>query len=108
MPLWTEAAILSASTCDDWKRWVGGSLAAAGAALIAMAALLPDWVQVVRSFDRPLNVAPATATIVFALRTYLDVSLRVGTLPWLVGSCLIAVGYAVARHQPRTTARCSV
>jgi Glycosyl hydrolase family 67 C-terminus len=104
LPLWTEAAMLMASTSGDWHLRVGPSVAAIGAGLLTMAVLLPDWVHVLRYLDRPLNVAPATETMLFALRTYLGVSLSVGLLPWLVGLCLLAGGYAITRRRPRPAA----
>ena len=73
--LWTMCLMLAAHTLHGWRGRLGGIIAVAGACLVALAALLPDWVDVLRSLDRPLNVAPATETMLFALRTYAGVSL---------------------------------
>jgi hypothetical protein len=66
--------------------------------------MLPDWVAVLRFLDRPLNFAPATDTMVFALRTYAGVSLDVAPISWIVGTLLLTVGYIVSvRALVRTT-----
>ncbi|MPY90394.1 MAG: hypothetical protein GEU99_21040 [Luteitalea sp.] len=96
MLLWTAYAMLTARTSDAWRGRVGASLAAAGAGLLALTALLPNWVDVLRFLDRPLNLAPATETMLFALRTYAAVSLDAGRLPWMLGTLLLAAGYALS------------
>jgi hypothetical protein len=95
MPLWTAYAMLAAHTLGGWRGRVGGSLAAAGAGLVALAALLPGWVEVLRFLDRPLNLAPATETMLFALRTYAGVSLAVGAWSWVLGTLMLAAGYVM-------------
>ena len=37
---------------------------------MALTFLFPDWIDLLRFLDRPLNFAPATETMRFALRTY--------------------------------------
>ena len=54
---------------SPWRTHAGALLAATGAGLLGLTILLPDWVDVLRSLDRPLNFAPATETMLFALRT---------------------------------------
>ncbi len=93
--LWTTCLMLAAHTLNGWRGRLGASLAATGACVVALVVLLPDWVDVLRSLDRPLNVAPATDTMLFALRTYAGVSLDVGGTASLVGTLLIAGGYAM-------------
>ena len=95
MPAWTAYVMLAVRADEGWRGRIGGLLAAAGAALLALTALLPDWVHVLRFLDRPLNFAPATDTMVFALRTYVGVSLGIGRASWIVGSLLLAGGYAM-------------
>jgi hypothetical protein len=57
--------------------------------------VLPDWTVILRSLDRPLNVAPATDTMVFALRTYAGVSLDIGKKSFAAGAMLLATGYGI-------------
>ena len=57
--------------------------------------LSPDWVNMLRSLDRPLNFAPATETMLFALRTYAGVSLDIGRASYLMGALLLASGFAI-------------
>jgi hypothetical protein len=110
MALWTGYMMLASHAVDGWRGKVGGCLAAAGAGCLTLSALLPGWVDVLRSLDRPLNVAPATDTMLFALRTYAGVSLGVGKIPYVIGGLMLAAGYtlwlrsilATTRHQRRT------
>jgi hypothetical protein len=95
MPAWTAYAMLAVRADEGWRAGIGGLLAAAGAALLALTALLPDWVHVLRFLDRPLSFAPATDTMVFALRTYAGVSLGIGRVSWIVGALLLAGGYTM-------------
>jgi hypothetical protein len=68
-----------------------------GTCLVALTVLLPDWVHLLRSLDRPLNVAPATETMLFALRTYAGVSLDIGRTSFVLGGLLMAGGFAMCR-----------
>lgn len=77
-------------------------MAAAGAALLGLTAVLPDWTDILRFLDRPLNFAPATETMVIALRTYVGVSFEPGALPWVCGALLVTCGLALSRR-PRQT-----
>jgi hypothetical protein len=107
MGLWTAFAMISVRLIDGWRAAAGSAIAAVGAGLLALSALLPDWVRVLRALDRPLNVAPATDTMIFALRNYAGVNLDPGARMWLTGGCLLAVGYVIVaiaaahRSQPR-------
>jgi hypothetical protein len=97
MPLWTLAAVLAGPPRTGSRRVIGGLLAAAGAALLVLTIMLPPWVNSLRALDSPLNVAPATETMLFALRTYVGVSLDTGRAPWIAGGLLLAAGYAISR-----------
>ena len=96
MPLWTVYVLVAARSRDGWLAAIGGPLAAVGAGLLALQLLVPDWAGVLRFLDRPLNVAPATDTMVFALRNYAGVSLEPGGRLWMTGAVLLAVGYALS------------
>jgi hypothetical protein len=93
--LWTAYVMLAAHTLDGWPGRVGASLAAVGAGFIALTILMPGWVDALRSLDRPLNFAPATETMLFALRTYAGVSLDAGGRFWMLGTLLFATGHAL-------------
>jgi hypothetical protein len=93
--LWTAAVMLTARGDEEWHGRVGGWLAAAGAGLVTLTALLPDWVDVLRFLDSPLNFAPATDTMLFALRTYAGVSLSFGGPALLAGAVMLAGGYSL-------------
>jgi hypothetical protein len=95
MPLWTTSVMLTSRRAGDWRSSLGGWLAAAGAGLLVLVALLPDWVAVLRSLDRPLNLAPATDTMLFGLRTYAGVNLDAGYWPLAIGALMVAGGYAL-------------
>lgn len=99
--LWTAYVMLAAHTVDGWRGRIGGSLVAAGAGLVALTTLLPDWVGVLRFLDRPLNLAPATGTMLFALQTYAGVSLDLGGLSYVLGTLLLAGGYALRLRSVR-------
>jgi hypothetical protein len=101
MPLWTVLAVLAEPPRAGSRRVLGGLLAAAGAALLVVTMLLPPWVTTLRALDSPLNVAPATETMLFALRTYVGVSLDAGRAPWIGGGLLLAAGYAISRVSRR-------
>ena len=103
--LWMSSAMIAVRLIDGWRAAVGSAVAAAGAGLLALYLLLPDWVQILRALNRPLNVAPATDTMIFALRNYAGVNLDPGARLWLTGGCLLAAGYAMvalaaARRRP--------
>ncbi len=107
MLLWPTAVTLA--VCSDWRTAVPASLAAAGVGLLALTALLPDWMQVLKSLDRPLNIAPATDTMLFALRTYAGVTLDMAHRSRVLGTLLLALGILirvltmrVARSRERT------
>jgi hypothetical protein len=95
MPLWTAYVMLAAHTHAGWQGRIGGSLAAAGTGLVVLTALLPGWVDVLHFLDRPLNLAPATDTMLFALRAYAGVSLAFGPWSWVLGTLLLAAGYVM-------------
>jgi hypothetical protein len=61
--------------------------------------MLPDWVDVLRSLNRPLNFAPATETMLIALRSYVGVNLDTGRGPWVIGALLLFMGYALTRRR---------
>jgi hypothetical protein len=105
MMLWTAYGMVAARPGAGWHGRFGGSLVAAGAGLLAMTALLPDWLDVLRFLDRPLNFAPATDTMLIALGTYVGVNLDAGALPWILGTLLLAAGVALSRVAHGTLAR---
>ena len=100
--LWTICAIAAARPEGGWSVRVGGLLAAAGAAVLSMTALLPDWTNALRFLDRPLNFAPATETMVIALRTYVGVSFEPGAIPWVCGAVLVTGGLVLSRRTRQT------
>jgi hypothetical protein len=95
MLLWTACIMFAAHTLDGWRGKLGGLLAAAGAGVVVLTALLPEWGDAFRFLDRPLNLAPATDTMLFALRTYAAVSLDIGGWSRVLGTLLLAGGYAL-------------
>jgi Glycosyl hydrolase family 67 C-terminus len=99
-PLWTVAVILAVRARDGWRGPAAGWLMATGAVLLVLAALLPDWRVIFRSLDHPLNVAPATSTILFALQTYAGVRLQYSALPY-VGALLFVTGFMTWVRSPR-------
>lgn len=102
MAVWTGYMMLASHAVDGWRGRLGGCLAAAGAGCLTLSLLLPDWLDVLRSLDRPLNVAPATETMLFALRTYVGVSFGVGRTPYVIGGLMLATGYALWLHSVLT------
>ena len=64
--------------------------------------------MVLRALDRPLNFAPATDTMLFALRTYAGVSLEVGGWLLLPGAALLVAGIVLSLTQLPTAAHRSV
>ena len=101
-PLWTLYVMFAAQTIDSTLGRIGASLAAAGVALLTLTALLPDWMTALRSLDRPLNFAPATDTMLFALHTYVGVNLNIGVPALALGAALIVSGYGLRRLRDRT------
>lgn len=95
MPLWMAYVMFAAQSSDGWCGKVAGSFVAAGAGLLTLTVFLPGWVDVLRSLNRPLNFAPATDTMLFALRTYAGVNLDVAGPSRLVGVILLVIGYAM-------------
>jgi hypothetical protein len=106
--IWTAFVLLSVRAGEGWRGRMAGMLAAAGTASVALAILLPDGAVALRALDRTLNLAPATDTLVFALRTYVGVSLNVGLPLSVVGAALIAAGSFLSLSRPRSAARRSV
>jgi hypothetical protein len=100
--LWTAYATWAAQRTGSWLGRIGGSLMAAGVGLLAIAALLPPWLDLLRSLDRPLNVAPATETMLIALGTYVGVNLDTGMLPWAAGMALLGAGVILSRGALQT------
>jgi hypothetical protein len=100
-PLWTAYVMFAAHPLDNTLGRAGACLAAAGVGLVVLTALLPDWMTALRFLDRPLNFAPATDTMLFALRTYAGVRLNVGVPALALGAVLIAAGYGLRRSSNR-------
>jgi hypothetical protein len=93
--VWSAYLTLAACAVDGWYVSVGASLATAGIRLLALTILLPDWGEVLRSLDRPLNIAPTTDTMLFALRTYVGVRLDFARASWVLGTLLLLAGLSV-------------
>ena len=64
-------------------------------------ALLPDGIGVLRVLNRPLNAAPATDTMLFALRTYAGVDVHAGRLFGAFGLLLLVCGFVMCRRAGR-------
>jgi hypothetical protein len=106
VPLWTVYVVVEARREDGWHGHARGMLVASGAGLLGLTTLLPDWVDVLRSLDQPLNFAPATETMLFALRTYAGVSLDISRQSYVIGALLLASGYAIwLRSRLRTASK---
>jgi hypothetical protein len=103
MLLWTVFAMFAARRPEGWHTRVGGLLTAAGAGMLVLTALLPNWVDVLRFLDRPLNFAPATETMLIGLRTYAAVNLDAGLLPWVTGALLVVSGYLLSWKAHRSS-----
>jgi hypothetical protein len=95
MLLWTASIMVVTRPGDGWHGRIGSSLIAVGAGIAVVTALLPGWVQVLRLLDRPLNFAPATDTMLFALQAYAGVSLAIGPSSSAVAAVLLVSGFAV-------------
>jgi hypothetical protein len=103
--LWTAFVLLSVRAGDGWRGRIAGALTAAGVALVTVALLLPDGAVALRALDRPLNLAPATDTMLFALRTYAGVNLDVGGWLSFPGAALLAAGMVLSLMRLRPAAR---
>jgi hypothetical protein len=84
----------SHTAADRWTR-VPATITSIGAGAVALSVLLPDWAIALRYLDRPLNFAPATETMVFALRTYAGINLETGSKSLAAGAMLVATGLAL-------------
>jgi len=98
--VWAVAMLVTVRVLERWHGSVAGWLTAAGAGLLVLTALLPDWLVALRSLDRPLNVAPATETMLFALQTYAGAHVKLGGLLY-VAVLLLAAGYVTRRWSQR-------
>jgi hypothetical protein len=103
--LWTALVLFSVRAGDGWRGRIAGVLMAAGVALVTLALLLPDGAVLLRALDRPLNLAPATDTMLFALRTYAGVNLEVGGWLSLPGAALLVAGMVLSLTRLRPAAR---
>ena len=103
--MWTAFVLLSVRAGDGWHGRLAGTLSAAGAAVTVWAILLPDWAVVLRALDRPLNLAPATDTMVFALRAYAGVNLDSDGWISLAGATLLLAGAIISLTPRRSAAR---
>jgi hypothetical protein len=103
MALWTTS-VTFATHPGRWHRRLGGSFMAFGAGLLALTVWLPNWLDVLRFLDRPLNFAPATDTMLIALQVYVGVSLDTGMVPWLLGALLIAGGSVLSLRRSTASA----
>jgi hypothetical protein len=110
--VWAVTVIVAVRVLEGWHGSIAGWLTAVGAGLLVLTALLPEWPVALRSLDRPLNVAPATTTMLFALQTYAGAHIKLGGLFYLA-ALLLAAGYAARRLSQRrgrripTTPACS-
>ena len=91
MFLWTGYVLFAVRVLGNWHAEAAGCLTAAGAALLVIALMMPEWPAALRSLDRPLNLAPATETMLFALQTYVGLRLHFGGSAF-VGVLLLAGG----------------
>jgi hypothetical protein len=103
--LWTAFVLLSVRAGDGWRGRLAGALTAAGVTLVTVSLLLPDGAVVLRALDRPLNLAPATDTMLFALRTYAGVSLDVAGWLSRPGAALLVAGMVLSLTRPRPAPR---
>ena len=92
MALWAGAVILVVRLLEGWRAPMAGWLTAVGAGLLVLTTLLPAWPVALRSLDSPLNLAPATDTMLFALQTYAGVHLEPGGL-FYAAALLLAAGF---------------
>jgi hypothetical protein len=92
---WTVYVTAEVRGEDGWRGYAGGLLAASGVGVLSLTLLLPDSVTLFRSLDRPLNFAPATETMLFALQTYAGVRLDVSLESYAIGALLLTSACAV-------------
>jgi len=98
---WTTFLMVAARSHDRLAARLGRTMAAAGSGVVALVLILPDWISVLRFLNRPLNIAPTTETMLFALRTYAGVSLDLGRSTIVLGVALLAIGCTlVLRSRP--------
>jgi hypothetical protein len=102
MPLWAAGVILVVRLREGWRAPLAGWLMAVGAGLLVLAVLLPEWPIALRALDRPLNFAPATATMLFALQTYAGAHVELGGVAY-AAALLLGAGYIARRRTPRET-----
>lgn len=76
-------------------------LAAFGAGIMALCGFVPGWMDGLRLLNHPLNIAPATETMLFALRTYAGVNVQPRTQILIIGALLVLCGYALCRSPRR-------
>ena len=93
--VWTAQVMFAVRTGEPLPRRIGGLLAASGAGMVALFALLPTFLDGLRLLNRPLNFAPATDTMLFALNTYAGVSIHPGRLLLVPGALLLIGGFAL-------------
>jgi hypothetical protein len=98
--VWAVTVIVAVRVLEGWHGSIAGWLTAVGAGLLVLTALLPEWPLALRSLDRPLNVAPATTTMLFALQTYAGAHVKLGGLSYVAG-LLLTAGYAARRLSQR-------
>ena len=98
---WTVYTMYAARLGDRWPARIGGMLAAVGSAIVSLFALFPNWVDALRLLNRPLNIAPATETMLFALRTYAGVNIHPRTQILMLGALLVVCGVALCLRWPR-------
>ncbi len=98
LPCWIALGMIGSPSPGERRRNFGGALAAAGAGLVVLTILLPDTTHALRFLDRPLNIAPTTTTILFALRTYVGLNLNIAGWSWIAGALLFAAGQVLVRH----------
>jgi hypothetical protein len=99
-PLWTAYVLFAVRVLDGWRAIIAGWLTASGTGLLAAVMLMPEWQVALRSLDRPLNLAPATDTMLFALQTYVGVRLQFNGLV-SVGALLLAAGFLMQLRTQR-------
>ena len=98
LPCWIALGILGSPSRGERRRNFGSALAAAGAGLVVLTMLLPDSMHALRFLDRPLNIAPTTTTMLFALRTYVGLNFNIAGWSWIAGALLFAAGQLLVRY----------
>ena len=98
MLLWTAWVMVLAVSVHGWRASVvGRSLVALGAAIVLLTLMLSRWDELLRLLDRPLNIAPATDTMIFALRTYVGLTEAGGAFR-IFGLLLVVCGSVLWRR----------